>query len=181
MALCVFAGASPAADPHWFALAKDLGREIGQSGQTLVFGGGARGMMGAVAQGALDHGGKVIGVLPQFLFDREPPHSGITELQVVATMHDRKAMMYNLSSAFIALPGGFGTLEETLEVLTWRQLSLHDKPVIFLGAEGFWSGMEATFDRMADAGFLTARDRGLARFCATPQEALILAGERTIA
>lgn len=99
-------------------------------------------MMGSAASGALDNSGKVVGILPQFLFEREPPHPGVSDMRVVQTMHERKALMYELSDGFIALPGGFGTMEEAMEVITWRQLSLHDKPIVFLSEEGFWSGVD---------------------------------------
>ena len=133
MKVCVFCGASPLVKDELRQLAMATGQSIAERGWRLVFGGGAHGMMGAVASGALQAGGQVLGVLPRFLFDREPPHPGVGDIQVVDTMHERKARMYAASDAFLTLPGGFGTLDETLEIITWRQLALHDKPVVFVG------------------------------------------------
>ncbi len=114
----------------------------------------------------------MLGVLPRFLFDREPPHPGVTDLKVVDTMHERKAVMYEASQAFLTLPGGFGTLDETLEVITWRQLALHDKPVIFVGGAAVWGGLEQTFDAMHRNGFLSDHDRSLVRFEDSPEAAV---------
>jgi uncharacterized protein (TIGR00730 family) len=170
--ICIFGGASPSIHSEYTELAHATGAAIAAAGHSLVFGGGARGVMGAAASGAVAAGGRVVGILPQFLCDREPPHAGIADLRIVQTMHERKAQMYELSDAFIALPGGFGTLDESMEIMTWRQLSLHTKPVVFLGSHGFWSGIEATFDLMRRTGFLSERDRHLASFAATPAEAI---------
>jgi uncharacterized protein (TIGR00730 family) len=164
MNVCVFCGASPLVRDEFRQLATATGELIAQRSWRLVFGGGAHGMMGAVASGALQAGGQVLGVLPRFLFDREPPHPGVADIQVVDTMHERKARMYEASDAFLTLPGGFGTLDETLEIITWRQLALHDKPVVFVGGEAFWGGLEQTFDVMYANGFLSDRDRRLVRF-----------------
>lgn len=172
MDICIFGGASPQTEQGFLDLGYETGQAIARAGHRLVFGGGANGMMGAAANGALSCGGAVTGILPRFLFDREPPHPGVTDMRVVETMHERKALMYDNAAAFIALPGGFGTLEETLEIITWRQLSLHNKPIVFLGDHGFWAGIEGTFDAMFRSGFLSPRDRTLACFARSAEQAL---------
>jgi uncharacterized protein (TIGR00730 family) len=172
MNICIFGGASPATGQRFLDLGHRTGAAMADAGHLVVFGGGAAGMMGATATGALSRGGKVIGILPEFLFEREPPHPGVSDMRVVRTMHERKMQMYDLSDAFIALPGGFGTLEETMEVITWRQLSLHSKPIVFLGLDDFWRGIETTFDAMFASGFLSPRDRALASFTQSPEEAI---------
>lgn len=172
MNICIFGGASPAISAQYLELAAEAGAAIATAGHRMVFGGGARGVMGAAANGAVGAGGEVIGIVPQFLVDREPPHASVADIRVVQTMHERKAQMYDLSDAFIALPGGFGTLDESMEIITWRQLELHSKPVVFLGNHGFWSGVEQTFDLMRRSGFLSDADRTHAFFAATPKEAI---------
>jgi uncharacterized protein (TIGR00730 family) len=174
MNICIFAGASPLTEPEYLSLATRTGTVIAKARHLMVFGGGANGMMGAAATGAVQHDGQVIGILPKFLFEREPPHPLVSDMRVVETMHERKTLMYELADAFIALPGGFGTLEETMEIITWRQLSLHSKPLVFLGDHGFWAGVEGTFDAMFRAGFLSPRDRALASFSREPEQALEL-------
>lgn len=172
MNICVFGGASPLASIDYQEMAKEVGRSIAFAGYTLIFGGGAAGMMGSAASGALEAGGKVIGILPKFLFEREPPHPRVTDMRVVETMHERKSQMYELADGFIALPGGFGTLEEVMEILTWRQLSLHKKPIFFVGGDNFWDGVRETFDKMKTCGFLTSDDRSLASFSVSPNHLL---------
>lgn len=164
MNVCVFCGASPLVKDEFRRLATATGCLLAQRGWRLVFGGGAHGMMGAVATGALQAGGQVLGVLPRFLFEREPPHPDVANIEVVDTMHERKARMYEVSDAFLTLPGGFGTLDETLEIITWRQLALHDKPVVFVGGQAVWGGLEQTFGVMHANGFLSDRDRRLVQF-----------------
>ena len=164
MRICVFCGASPNAPETYLELARQAGRYLASSTQHIVFGGGAWGMMGALADGVIEGDGKIIGVLPKFLFDREPPHPEVSDMRVVDSMHDRKAIMYDLSDAFMVLPGGFGTMDETMEVITWWQLSIHDKPVVFLSGDGFWDGLKMTFDAMHQNGFLSDRDRSLVSF-----------------
>lgn len=164
MNICVFCGASPNSSEEHLAVARATGAYLAKVGATVIFGGGSRGMMGAVATSAVENGASVIGILPRFLFEREPPHPLVADLRIVADMHERKAAMYALADAFLTLPGGFGTLDETLEVLTWRQLSIHDKPVVFVGSEAFWGGLHRTFDEMHRNGFLSDADRRLAAF-----------------
>jgi uncharacterized protein (TIGR00730 family) len=137
------------------------------------------GLMGELADAALDAGGRVIGVIPAGLFAREINHTGLTELHEVASMHERKQLMYDLADAFIALPGGLGTLEELAEVATWSQLGLHSKPLVLLDVGGFWEPLVAQLDRMADVGLLKPAGRGLIRRSHSPEEALgVLAAAR---
>lgn len=172
MTVCVFGGASPVAAQRHKDLAFSVGEGLARIGEAVVFGGGGQGIMGAAASGAVRAGGRVTGVLPRFLFDREPPHPEVDDMRVVADMHARKSMMYELSDAFLVLPGGFGTLEEAMEIMTWRQLALHSKPAVFLGDERFWAGVQATFDIMHADGFLSDADRALAHFSSSVEDAL---------
>ncbi len=131
-----------------------LGRAIAAAGHGLVFGGGAVGLMGVTADAVLEAGGEAIGVIPQQLVDRELAHRGLTDLRVVASMHERKALMASLADAFVALPGGFGTLDELIEIITWRQLDLHSKPIALLDTGGFWEPFAALVEHLRQAGFL---------------------------
>ncbi|MGV3758586.1 MAG: TIGR00730 family Rossman fold protein [Actinomycetota bacterium] len=160
-AVCVFCGSSSGADPGPEALADELGRTLGERGIDLVYGGASVGLMGTVADAALAAGGRVVGVIPRGLFTREIAHRGITELHEVDSMHERKALMYDRSDAFVALPGGFGTLDELFEAVTWSQLGLHAKPAALLDVDGFWAPLVAQLDRMVDAGFLRPQNRAL--------------------
>ena len=154
--IAVFAGSSDGNDPRYVALAGRVGGELGRRGLGVVYGGGRAGLMGALARGALREGGEVIGVIPRSMADREQAHLELTELHVCETMHERKAMMADRVDAFLALPGGLGTLEEIFEVWTWRQLGFHHKPVGFLNADGFWTPLLDTLHGIAAAGFLSA-------------------------
>src|SRR5262245_3995745 len=136
--VCVFCGSSPGADPKFVGGAKALGQAIAGTGRALVYGGASVGLMGAVADAVLEAGGAAIGVMPQALVDREVAHKRLTELHVVSTMHERKALMAELADAFIAMPGGLGTLEEFFEVWTWAQLGLHEKPLGIFGPQDFF-------------------------------------------
>ncbi|BCT94017.1 cytokinin riboside 5'-monophosphate phosphoribohydrolase [Lysobacter helvus] len=157
--VCVYCGSNAGARPAYAQRAAQLGTRLAREGLDLVYGGGNVGLMGIVADAALDAGGKVIGVIPEQLVGWEVAHTGLTELQVVANMHERKARMFDLSDAFVALPGGFGTLDEMFEMLTWRQLGLGDKPCAFLDTEGFYAPLVAMMDRMVDERFLHADQR----------------------
>jgi uncharacterized protein (TIGR00730 family) len=152
--ICVFCGAARGADPAYAAQAVELGRAIVAAGHGLVFGGGHVGLMGVVADSVLDAGGDAVGVIPKQLVDRELAHGGLTELKVVASMHERKALMAELADAFVALPGGFGTLDELVEIITWRQLALHAKPIGLLDAAGFWDPFAVLVEHLRTAGFL---------------------------
>ncbi len=151
--LCVYCGSSRGTNPTFIPLARALGQEMAQRKIRLVYGGGRVGLMGACADGVMAHGGEVVGIIPQHLQDREVGHHGISELKVVDNMHTRKRMMFDLSDAFCVLPGGLGTLEEFFEVVTWRQLGMHDKPIIVLNAEGYWDGLVGMIDGIIDDGF----------------------------
>jgi uncharacterized protein (TIGR00730 family) len=152
--ICIYCGSSSGHDPVHRAVAREVGAFLARQGIGVVYGGGNVGLMGAVADGALDERGEVIGVIPRALMEKELGHRGVTELHVVGSMHERKALMVDLSDAFIALPGGFGTLDELFETLTWLQLEFHAKPVGLLNVGGFFDGLTAFVAQMRDAGFL---------------------------
>ena len=145
---------------------------MARRGLCLVYGGGSVGLMGELANAALGHDGRVIGVIPKSLWAREINHTGLTALHEVGSMHERKRLMYDKSDAFIALPGGLGTLEELAEVATWSQLGLHSKPLALLDVDGFWDPLVALLDRMADAGLLNPASRALIRRTRSAEEAL---------
>jgi uncharacterized protein (TIGR00730 family) len=159
--ICVFCGASSGHDPRYAAAAAATGERLANRGIRVVFGGGRRGLMGAVADAALAAGGEVIGVIPQGLVDRELAHTGLTELRIVATLHERKAFMAELADAFIALPGGLGTLEELAEVLSWAQLELHAKPIGLLDVGSYFDALDAFLDHALAEGFVAERHRRL--------------------
>ncbi len=157
--VCVFCGSCPGNDPDYAAAAQELGRTLAGRGTTLVYGGGHVGLMGVVADAALGAGGEVIGVMPRSLVDREIGHTNLTKLHVVRSMHERKALMSELSEGFIALPGGNGTLEEFFEVLTWAQLGEHAKPCGLLNVAAYYDPLLAVFDQMVDRAFLKREHR----------------------
>lgn len=159
--LCVFCGSSTGTDPIHAEAARALGRALADREIGLVFGGGSIGLMGVLADAALAAGGEVTGVIPQALVDRELAHHGCTTLHVTGSMHERKALMADLSDGFIALPGGIGTLEEMFEIWTWAQLGDHGKPVALLNAGGFYDPLVAFLDGVVAAGFLAAEHRAL--------------------
>jgi uncharacterized protein (TIGR00730 family) len=159
----VFCGSSPGNDPRFMADATALGAALARLGHELVYGGGRTGLMGAVADGATAAGGAVIGIIPQALDAREIAHRGISDLRVVGTMHERKALMAELSDGFIALPGGFGTFEEFCEAVTWVQLGIHAKPCVLANLDGYYDPLLAQFDRGRDAGFISAVNREIVR------------------
>ena len=152
--ICVFCGASNGARPEYPAAAWELGTALARSGITLVYGGGRAGLMGAVADAALASGGKVIGVITTLLKDRELGHTGITELHIVETMHERKMKMATLADAFVAMAGGLGTLDELFEILAWAQLGIHAKPVGLLNTCGFYDGLMTFLDHADQERFL---------------------------
>ncbi len=157
--VAVYCGSSPGHDSKYPAIARSLGQLLAARGIRLVYGGGGVGMMGAVANGVLEGGGAVTGVIPVFLNTRELKHDGVTDMRVVDTMHERKQIMVTESDGFIALPGGFGTLDELFEVLTWSQLAIHDRPVGILNVDGYFDGILVTLDVMVERGFLRQEDR----------------------
>lgn len=157
--IVVFCGSSAGRQPVYMETALALGAAIAKRGLTLVYGGANVGLMGAVADGALQAGGSVIGVLPYFLQSKELAHTGLTELLLVDTMHERKTKMHAISDGIIALPGGFGTMEELFEMLTWGQLGLHKKPVGLLNVNGFYDALDQLGRHMEQEGFLKTTDR----------------------
>ena len=161
MRLCVFCGSSLGGDQAYKRAAAALGAELAARGIGLVYGGASVGLMGVVADAALEAGGEAIGVLPEALADLEIAHEGLSELRIVASMHERKAQMAALSEGFIALPGGIGTLEETFEVWTWSQLSIHAKPVGLLNVNGFYDRLEAFLDHMTAEAFVKPVHRNI--------------------
>ena len=174
--ICVFCGSSPGREPAYRQLAQQLGRTLAGRGIGVVFGGGRVGLMGALADAALTAGGEVIGVIPQALVDREIGHHGVTQLRVVGSMHERKALMAELADGFVALPGGVGTLEELFEVWTWAQLGLHAKPCGLLDADGFYDPLIGFLDHLVETGFVRSTHRAMLVSSATP-EALLAAFE----
>jgi len=157
--VCVFCGSASGADPGYRALAKEFGSLLASRGLRLIYGGGGIGLMGALADGVLAGGGDVIGVMPQLLIDKEAGHRGLTSLQVVATMSERKLAMGDLSDAFVTLPGGIGTMDELFEAWTWTQLGLQDKPSGLLNYRGYYDELLAFLDRTVAEGFLKPRSR----------------------
>ncbi|AMR68268.1 LOG family protein [Aquipseudomonas alcaligenes] len=170
--VCVFCGASPGARPIYHEAAAQLGRHIAERGLTLVYGGGAVGLMGVVADAALAAGGEVIGIIPQSLERAEIGHKGLTRLEVVAGMHARKARMAELADAFIALPGGLGTLEELFEVWTWGQLGYHAKPLGLLEVDGFYARLTDFLDHLVAERFVREQHRAILQVSASPAELL---------
>lgn len=175
--LCVFCGSNTGTNPRFAEVAREFGALLASQGIALVYGGGHVGLMGIVADAVLAGGGKAIGVIPRALWDREVGHRNLTKLHIVESMHERKAMMASLADAFVALPGGLGTLEEIFEVWTWAQLGIHAKPVGFLDAEGFYGPLMAFLDRGVDAGFIRAQHRAAAIVEANPISLLRRLGE----
>lgn len=159
--VCVFCGSSAGTNPAYRRAAVALGQSLVRRGLGLVFGGGHVGLMGALADAVIAEGGQAVGVIPRGLEQRELGHQGLTELRVVGSMHERKATMAELSDAFVALPGGMGTLEETTEILTWAQLGIHQKPVGLLDVAGYWRPLVAFLDHAVESGFLRPEHRAL--------------------
>lgn len=163
-AIAVFCGSSFGNDPAYAEAARLTGRTLAERGIDVVYGGGHVGLMGTVADAAIEAGGRVVGVIPRQLDDRELSHTGVTELHVVESMHERKQLMADLSDAFIALPGGAGTLEEIAEQWTWAQLTIHAKPCGFLDVAGFWAPMRQMLSTMVTEGFVRAEQSGIVSF-----------------
>jgi uncharacterized protein (TIGR00730 family) len=157
--LCVYAGSNPGARPDYREAAAELATCMAARDIGLVYGGSGLGLMGALADTILAAGGEAIGVMPQALVDREIAHTGLTELRVVGSMHERKALMAELADGFVAVPGGIGTLEELVEVFTWSQLGIHSKPCGVLDAAGFYAGLSSFLDHMVEEAFLRAEHR----------------------
>ncbi|AGB47163.1 TIGR00730 family Rossman fold protein [Mesorhizobium sp. CO1-1-7] len=160
--VCVYCGSSPGRDEIYVKAGHLLGRSIAKAGLRLVYGGGTKGIMGAVAEGALKAGGKVTGIIPRFLINKEATETALDrldELSITDNMHERKHKMFEKSDAFVALPGGIGTVEEIVEIMTWAQLGHHRKPIVFGNVNGFWDPMTALLDHMAAEGFIHTAQR----------------------
>jgi uncharacterized protein (TIGR00730 family) len=170
--ICVFCGSSLGARPAYRQAAQRLGELLAERRIGVVFGGGAIGLMGVLADAALSKGGEVIGVIPESLVRREIGHRGVTKQHVVETMHQRKALMADLSDAFIALPGGYGTLEELCEAITWSQLGIQQKPCGLLNIEKYWDGLLAVLDHAVDEGFVRPENSQLVLVAQTPERML---------
>ena len=160
-AVCVFCGSREGSRPAYAEAARRTGREIARRGLGLVYGGGRVGLMGTVANAALEAGGEVVGVITEALISKEIAHAGLTKLHVVGSMHERKMLMADLSDGFVTLPGGYGTLEEFFEVLSWAQLSIHEKPCGLLDVDGFWDPLSTLFDQAVNEGFVHSNHRSL--------------------
>ncbi len=173
--IAVYCGSADGADPAYRAEAVTLGTAIAAAGLGLVYGGANVGLMGAVADAALAAGGEVIGILPEVLSGREIAHKHLTRLETVSTMHQRKARMVALADAFLILPGGYGTLDEMLEIVTWSQLRIHAKPCIVINTLGYWDGLLAFLDMTVAAGFLKPENRALLQVATDATEAVRLA------
>lgn len=159
--VCVFCGSSAGFRPEYEQAARRLGERLAGGGATLVYGGGRTGLMGAAADAALAAGGRVVGVIPRALEEKEVAHRGLTRLHTVASMHERKALMAEMSDAFVVMPGGFGTFDEFCEILTWSQLGFHSKPCGLWNVAGYWDRLAAMFDHAATEGFLKPHHRAL--------------------
>jgi hypothetical protein len=173
--VAVFCGSANGSDPAFVAEARALGALIAAAGLGLVYGGASVGLMGTVADAALAGGAEVIGVLPTVLTGHEIEHTGLTSLEFVPTMHVRKARLVELADAFLVLPGGYGTMDEMVEVLTWAQLGLHAKPCILINTAGYWDGLLAFLDSAVTAGFVKPKNRGLVCVAASAKEAVRMA------
>ncbi|MGB8259452.1 MAG: TIGR00730 family Rossman fold protein [Terracidiphilus sp.] len=170
--VAVYCGSAPGTNPLFIEEARALGAEIARAGLGLVYGGATVGLMGAVADAALDGGAEVIGVLPEVLIPYEIAHERLTRLETAATMHERKARMAELADAFLILPGGYGTLDELMEAVTWAQLRLHAKPCILVNTAGYWDPLLAFLDTAVAAGFVRQANRDLLRVAADAAEAV---------
>ena len=179
--LAVYCGSASGAQPVFADATRATAKVMVENGVDLVYGGGRLGLMGLIADSVLDLGGKVYGVIPQALVDIEVAHTGVTELHTVANMHERKASMTDLADAFLALPGGIGTLDELFEAWSWNALGYHKKPFCLLNVEGFWDGLIEFMDHATDSGFLSQQRRAQLLVATTPGEALKLLDEAAAA
>jgi len=170
--VAVFCASAAGAKPEYLDAARELGRRIAEKNFGLVYGGATVGLMGAIADAALAAGGKVFGVIPDVIMDLEIGHRGLTELHVVRTMHERKALMASRADAFIALPGGYGTMDEFIEIVTWAQLRIHAKPCVMVNVNGYYDSLLAFFDTAVEQGFLKPENRRLVQIARDAEEAL---------
>jgi uncharacterized protein (TIGR00730 family) len=174
--ICVYCGSSVRAAPHYMNMAYDLGRMLGERGIQLVYGGGGIGLMGRAADGCLDAGGQVTGIIPRHLHDRELAHHSVQDLILVDTMHERKMLMASRSDGFIVLPGGFGTLDEMFEILTWRQLGLHAKPVVLIDHAGYWAPLKTLVEQIVRENFASPEQAAYLTIVDDPEAALAALG-----
>lgn len=170
--VCIFCAASPGNDPAYAEAAETMGRLIAEAGLRLVYGGGSVGLMGIVARAARAAGGEVIGVIPGFLRYAEIPEDEVTKMHFVTSMHERKQLMFDLSDAFVALPGGIGTLDETIEIMTWAQLGQHAKPILLVDTKGYWSALLELLNKVVTEGFAKPSLAELYQVVATPEAAI---------
>jgi uncharacterized protein (TIGR00730 family) len=173
--ICVFCGANPGNDPAFADTAELLGRQIATAGHGVVYGGGRVGLMGILADAAMAVGGDVVGFIPQALVDREVGHDGLTDLVVTDSMHARKAAMADRADGFIALPGGYGTLDEVLEILTWNQIGSIAKPVVFLDVDGYFASLFRFFDEAVSGGLIKPEHRAMAQRAVSIEQAISIA------
>ena len=181
MRWCVFCGSSPGNDPRFIEYATAVGTALAQAGNEVVYGGGRTGLMGAVADAAIAAGGRVTGIIPQQLEDREIAHRGISDLRIVASMHERKALMAELSHGFIALPGGFGTFEEFCEAVTWVQLGIQRKPCLLANLAGYYDPLVGQFDRGCESGFISRANREIVQVLTSLESLLAVVSRNTTA
>ena len=170
--LCVYCGSSINVDDDFKLAAKRMGEILAENKIRLIYGGGKAGLMGIIADSVMQNGGEVVGIIPSHISDREVQHKGLTELHVVDTMHVRKQMMVDASDAFLVLPGGIGTLDETCEIMTWRQLGIHDKPIMIANLKGYWTPFLQTIDSVINSGFMRPADKHLTIVVDTIDEVL---------
>jgi uncharacterized protein (TIGR00730 family) len=170
--VCVFCGSADGVRPEYVTTACELGRRIAESGYGLLYGGATVGLMGAIADAALAAGGAVVGVIPDVIMDREIGHQRLTELHVVRTMHERKAMLAERADAFVALPGGYGTMDEFIEIVTWAQLRIHAKPCVLMNVSGYYDKLLRFFDAAVGEGFIKQENRGLVQVARDAAETL---------
>lgn len=174
MNICIYCGSSPGNNKTILELAQRFGRMMAQNGHNLVYGGSSLGVMGVVADSVMLHGGEVIGVIPENLFSKEVAHRGITRLITVKDMHQRKSHMAELSDAFIAFPGGFGTMEELFEIITWNQIGIMNKPVTVMNIDGYYDHLIRMIDHSVEAGFIKPANRAVVQVAETLEECLQL-------
>ena len=170
--ICVFCGANTGRDPVFAVAAEHFGRSLAARGYDLIYGGGSVGLMGVVARAAKRAGGEVIGVIPTFLRYVEAPDGDVTEMHVVQSMHERKQMMFDFADAFISLPGGIGTMDETIEMMTWSQLERHAKPIVLVDTLGYWSAFDTLMQTIVENGFARPNLMGLYKIAPDPASAL---------
>jgi hypothetical protein len=182
--VCVYCGSHVGRNRRYREAAVGLGRLLAKHGIRLVYGGGRIGLMGEVADAVIADGGEVVGIIPEMLESQEVGHRGISELRVVTSMHERKNLMFEMADGFVILPGGLGTLDETFEMLTWRQLRLHDKPIVVVDIDGYWQPFEAMVEHIIASGFAAAAIRSLYRTVPSVEalfEALAISREPAVA